>query len=385
MVISMKEVIAIIGGGPGGLMCAYQISRNYKDKKIVIFEKKALGNRIRVSGNGRCNFSNLHNSATHYNDPQFVQEVLDDFLTHREQIYRDLGLYYHYDSEGRGYPLTNSALTVLNILKRAIKDKVMIVDDEISEVEENRHYVLKGKKQNYEADILILAYGNIAYGNDINSFYHLSESLNLALTPLRSSLCPIKCDGNFKKLEGKRVKVTATLIKGQSRIVKEQGEVLFKKDGLSGICIFNLSSFIAHDYQNLGSYTISLDLVPSLNNDDLNQLLKNSKDVLFDLQKILLDEVAKEVYSRYTKMKNKIALSDLIKDFRYKVLALYPYQDSQVISGGIALDTIDPHTLKIKNHHRLYALGEVLDVDGVSGGYNIEWAFASAYRVSKLL
>ena len=161
--------------------------------------------------------------------------------------------------------------------------------------------------------------------------------------------------------------------------------MLFKKDGLSGICIFNLASFIAHDYQNLDSYTISLDLVPSLNKDDLNQLFKNSKDVLFDLQKILLDEVAKEVYSRYTKMKNKIVLSDLIKDFQYKVIALYPYQDSQVISGGVALDTIDPHTLRVKNHHRLYALGELLDVDGVSGGYNIEWAFASAYRVSKLL
>lgn len=373
-----EETIVILGGGPSGLMCAYQLSKNFPDKNIILIDRKKVGSRIRVSGNGRCNFGNDFNAPSFYNHPEFVDDILNDFLLNRENIYKELGLYYRSDSEGRRYPLTNSAVTVLNLFKNKLQNKVLIINDEIMSIKEQNGYHLYGKEKKYFADKLILAYGNIAYGNDINSFNALSKNLSLPLTELYPSLCPLVCKTNFKKLNGKRVKANVTLYRNNEKIVVEKGEILFKKDGISGICVFNLSSYISRNPK--ASYRVAIDLVPELSEKEIQNILNSDKNPLNALKKILIDEVAEEVFSR-----NKNNLATAVKNFYVDIEGLYPYEDAQVICGGIDLKKVDSKTLRVQNHQYLYVIGELLDIDGISGGFNIEWAFASGYRAAKLL
>ena len=193
------------------------------------------------------------------------------------------------------------------------------------------------------------------------------NSLNLPLTKLTPSLAPLVTSKFSKKLEGKRVKANVKLLyKGQ--IVKEEiGEVLFKKDGISGIVIFNMTSYLSRLHlSSYKDYQISLDMLKNLSYDEL----KKYKLIDRSLKNVLQMDIAEEI------IKNNLDPKNYILDIK----DIYDFKNSQVTSGGIDLSVIN-NDLSLKCDKNIFVGGEFIDIDGECGGYNIEFALLSGIRI----
>lgn len=368
----MKKIICL-GGGITSLIAAITLKRRHKDYLITVIEKdNECLKRIKISGNGRCNFTNKHISSSHYSNGEQIENILSFFYKAKEEFYQSIGLLYYYDDEGRGYPLSDSSRSVWTlIMDEAKRLGINIAYDEIRHIEYHQNIILKGNN-NYQADYLILGLGGQSYLYKSEN-YALLDELEIHLKEAKSSLCPIIIEEKIPAyLVGKRVKCVVNLLKNNQIVYHEQGEVLFKKDGLSGICIFNTSAKI----NRLGKakYIISLDLTRGLTYEDIS-----SREKDYGKEKALTSLVNEEVKT-YILSLNKDLYSSLKRlNFTYK--SNYPLKESQVTNGGISLDEIDLDNLTLKKYPKIYAGGELIDVDGDCGGFNIFFAFASGYFI----
>ena len=368
----MKKIICL-GGGITSLIAAITLKRRHKDYLITVIEKdNECLKRIKISGNGRCNFTNEHISSIHYSNGEKIEHILSFFYKAKEEFYKSIGLLYYYDDEGRGYPLSDSSRSVWTlIMDEAMCLGINIAYDEIRHIEYHQNIILKGNS-NYQADYLILGLGGQSYLYKREN-YALLDELKIPVKEAQSSLCPIIVEEKIPAyLVGKRVKCVVSLLKNNQIAYQEQGEVLFKKDGLSGICIFNISAKI----NRLGKakYIISLDLTSGLTYEDIS-----SREKDYGKEKCLTSLVNEEVKT-YILSLNKDLYSSLKRlNFTYK--SNYPLKESQVTNGGIPLEEIDLDNLTLKKYPKIYAGGELIDVDGDCGGFNIFFAFASGYFI----
>lgn len=380
----MKK-IAVIGAGPSGLMSIYSLIEEQKDIEITLFEASdEIGKRIKVSGNGRCNFFHLPLEYDKYSSPLYAQKFMELFLSKYKEIFENLGFIYYHDEEGRCYPLSDSSKTIIHLFNTFLeKNNIrVLLNTPISKIEEKVNHVelaYLDKKESF--DDVILAVGGFSYLYDYNAKTEFFERNNLKLTSLSPSLTPIKTNKYLnKKLEGKRFKVCLSLTYKEQEVFKESGEILFKKDGISGIVTFNLSSYLARRHLNTyKDYIIHIDFAPNLNKEQLKEILFNTNFSLEDnLSRLFIKELKDELI--LTKSKDVI---ELIKNYKLTIYQLYPFSSSQVTSGGIPLDNIKDFALI--DAPRVYPCGEILDIDGVCGGYNIAFCFASGYIVAKEL
>ena len=381
--------ILIIGGGASGLMCAYLLAKG--GTAVTVLEKNdRVGKKLLATGNGKCNLTNVNLTLDDYNT-DLIKDILDEFTPNKViDEFASLGLMTKVDGEGRVYPYSESANTVLNVLLRKLEEYgVKIVCDAFV----NKITPIDGKwkaiasKGEYIGDKAIFACGSNATSG-IDSL-NLISSLGHSVTPFRYAIAPLTCDG-IKGMGGVRAKVHASIIINGKEIMGESGEILFKDDAISGILAFRLSSALARYSQRVESCKVKIDFAPDIQQDQLADFIYSNCSVFAPLEGILHKAIAQNVLSRVPmdrswimsrKKSNDIAKS--CKAFDVNILGVGSRANAQIACGGVSLNELDTRTLQSRLHSGLYCIGESVDVDGLCGGCNLHWAWASAMAASK--
>ncbi len=359
--------IGIIGGGASGTYLAIRIKELNPSFDVTIIERNdKLMKKIAVTGNGRCNYANLGSLENKYNNdfankiinnlkPNELVETFDRYGIHPTKI------------DNLVYPISLSAQTVILMLNKRIKElgvNVLLNERVLNYENKDNMYRVTTNKQIHVFDKIIFASGGKAYpqlGTD-GSIYNFLVMHHYQLTKLSPSLSPIKVKENTKKVSGQRVKCLVSLIHKDKLYYSEEGEVLFKDDGLSGIVILNMSQKI-NTLPDLNDIKIVLNLVPLVKVNDKN---KYQEYVHPKVANYLLD--------------NDLDINNLVFTFK----AFYDFDVAEVSHGGVSIQEVTD-SLESKKEEGLYFVGEVLDVDGMCGGYNLMFAFASAETVAKAI
>lgn len=370
--------IAVVGGGPGGLTACYKIKEEHPDYQVVLFEKdEMIGKRIKVSGNGRCNLLNININQNDYYNGEKINYILSYFNKYQNKFFSELNLHLYHDEEGRMYPITNSSKTVINAFINALNRKGVVIklnEKFISLNKNNDKYLLITSCDKYIFDKVIFATGGASYLYKKEDYENIIKSLPYKINyeELSGVLCPIKVKEKINKAcVGKRSKAKIYLYLNNDLIYEESGEILFKKDGISGIVIFNISRYI--DYKKANLYSIKINFIDGINKNQIdNELsLYSKKEVI---SSYVVDEIADLILSYYNNVYQGLS------SFILHVDSLYSLNESQVTRGGILIEELNDD-LSLKKDENIYFLGEMIDVDGKCGGYNIYFALASGYFV----
>lgn len=372
--------IAFVGGGAATLIAANLLIKKHPDYKIIIIDKKAkLGRKLSMTGNGKCNLAPINDNIDAYNNPSFIEELFSDIsLKQYLKTLEDLGIPTKTIKNQGYYPLSENASNVVDILINQLKNKVSIINDEVIDYENT---ILRLKNNGtLTADKIIFAIGGKSYpnsGSDGNLFPIL-EKHGYQINELKPSLCPIKVKENIKSLFGARNHAKMTLINKESQVIyEEEGEIMFKKDALSGIAIMNMSHFISH---KPGPYHIKVDFL----NDRAFSYL-NSLSPLDNLLRYVNKPIAEYILKIAGEdSKNPLKLSGYLSDLTFHVDTLYDFESAQVTAGGISIKEIDNTFMSIREPN-IYLIGEMLDIDGLCGGYNLRFAISSAIKMVESL
>ena len=374
--LTMK--ILIVGAGASGIVAAINYKRNHKDDDVLVIERLDSSlKKLLASGNGKCNLGNSNIDFSVYNNPSFAKKVIEgyDYKKFFSSIAIETKLFGNL-----AYPVSESAISVkealLNSAKNlgiSIKNAEKLVD--FSVMDKIKVTTDKGE---YLVDKLYLAGGlksSPKLGSDGSVLDILSRHGYKVKTP-ESGLCPLYTKEKTKFIDGVRVKSTVNLYKNGMLIHKEDGEVLFKEHGLSGIVVFNTMSIIARDPKQ--TYKITLDLLPDFSLEYLKNYRKNHKFSEL-LLAFLNPKLSKYLSERF---KNDDKIFDSLKNLEFTYDKPYGFDFSQVSIGGIDVTEVDENLMS-KREKNVFIIGELLDIDGPCGGYNLTWAFASAIKSTK--
>lgn len=386
--------ILIIGGGAAGLACALSARDNGKNLRITVIDRMPkLGKKILVTGNGRCNLSSANMSEKFYHGSVDIKSLLSDIPDIRP-FFGTLGLFTRTDGEGRIYPLSGSAASVNDALRLGAEGRgiELLTDCECKKIDQSKNiFTVRTSLGDIGSKTVVLACGGKAasvHGSN-GSGFALAQSLGLALNTPYPALCALTADG-MKGLEGVRAPCRAELeFKGKT-VKTESGEVQFTKSGLSGICIFNLSACF-----DKGDYTVNLDLAPALSVRELKQMLTSAAATRRHLDsgdcfggifnRPLCLYLLKRAGISPSKPVPKLTNSDFnlfaenAKRLSFKITGRSDFASAQVTAGGVKGDEINGGFMskKIKG---LFLCGEILDIWGDCGGYNLHFAFASGIK-----
>ena len=364
--------------------------------RVAILESNdRVGKKLLATGNGKCNLTNLDMNIVHYNKPGAVEEILDRFgATDTISAFERMGLITKVVDK-RVYPYSECASTVLDVLRKAIdRSGAQIFTSHFVNFIESFNdtfnvsgIIRRDDKQNesfkFSADNIVLATGSPAtFGRDSTSLY---TSLGHTVRPMTPSLVPIKTEKEpIRGLQGVRVKAGVRI-----GYRYEVGEVLFKDFGLSGIAVFNLSGEIARGRAHAGDI-ISIDFMPEYSRAEVEDILRR-RDRGGSVGELLIGTFHSRVQERIIDMAGCAAddkaapgigaIAGAIKNFKLTIEGLGDASLAQVMSGGLNPREFDENLMSLKAKGA-YAIGEALDIDGDSGGYNLQWAFASAKAVA---
>ena len=387
----MKTVL--IGGGVAGLFFA-----NLYDGDLIVIEKNDLpGRKLLATGNGRCNFTNLDLSFENYHSSgkDFYKEALEKYDNNDLiNFLNNLGILTTHLPSGRCYPQTLSAKTIRDILYLNSKGKFLF-ESEVIDIDFKNHLVITDRAKIY-FDKLVIAAGGITLpgsGSDGKIFeilkpYHKVTRLTYGITNYKVKN-PLS-----KKAKGVRVGAKAKLFIDGKFIKSSTDDVIFQPYGLTGTAILDLSNEISYAILDSRDIYVSIDLLTDYEENKLVEIIKNlvrndpNKTIEEALMGFLNTKLITDVLNR-VKLKGKIKVRDMddgeiiklirnIKDLRFKISAINDEENAQVTIGGIDTRFVDKKTFESKIIPNLYFIGEVLDVDGACGGYNIQWAYSSA-------
>ena len=393
----MKKII-VVGGGASGLVAAIIAKRHGSD--VTIIERNAkLGKKILATGNGRCNFTNVDALPIHYNNPSFVKSVFDSFSPSETLLFfKSLGITPKIEDLGKTYPLSEQASSITDVLIYEIKRLGIEVIYEkviLSAHKETQGFVLYDQQgETYHCDRLIVATGGLALpqsGSD-GTGYQIAKDLGHEITPLFPALVKLKLDSPYLKvLDGVKFPGFVSLIHQNQIIQTEFGDILFTKYGISGPTILQLSRKANALLQEHQTIYVDVKLVSELNPADIEQRLMDLKNLPVELA--LLGLINRKLVSVVLKEARLMAdvtieqlnpmqikrLAQLLTSMKFKVTGSKGYEEAQVTAGGVNVNDIQPKTLESKKSKGLYFAGEIIDIDGLCGGYNLQWAWSSGY------
>lgn len=354
----------IIGAGAGGLACAVRLKQNCPGCSVKVLERMhEPGRKILATGNGRCNLSNV--SAPH------SSQVVDFF--------NSIGVITRTDSEGRIYPYSNQASTVLEALTESCeKLGVEIITDCTVERIDSSLCVHTSKGEFY-ADSVVVAAGGKAQKNlgSNGSGYDLLKSLGHSITPLYPALVQLTSSSKYPRaLKGHRVKCRMTVQLDSSDIKSEYGEVLFADYGLSGIVTMNLSDVVSKNFakENPQKCHAVLDLVPDMSQEELERHIKNFGSLKGILGSALADIIEKQASADVHRQ------AQIAKNWKLIITGTKGFDYAQITGGGAELNEFDHYRSKLVSG--LYACGEVLDRQFECGGFNLNFAWFSGITVA---
>lgn len=364
------ETTVIIGAGASGLLCGHELAKS--DMNVIILEQSnKSGRKILASGNGRCNLSNTNLDMYFYNTNDLrIERIINNFEA--KSYFNQIGVLTRQVGTLL-YPRSNQSITVKNALMKNF-DHVALIEDcrALKIIKGDKGYLVKSSRGEYECDNIVIATGSPASLLSGENSYDLVKDLDLKVTKLYPSLVQVKTEPAYSKLKGVRVKCRASLYVEDKLIESQIGEVLFSEQGLSGICIMQLSRLLPKENEKA---EISLDLLEEYSESEAAYFLDERLKLFgnYYLEGIFNDKLAKVL----------INVNNL-KDMRFKVLETYDHSKAQVMRGGVSLEEVNEN-LECLKYPGIYIAGEVLDVDGDCGGYNLHFAFASGYHIAKII
>lgn len=364
--------IAIIGAGSAGLFAAKLLS-SYEDVKVTVFEKaKNPGTKLRASGGGKANILNANVKSDCYNNHRFMDSFLKrtDYQTIYDEFVH-MGLRMTVDEENRVYPATLFSKTVLDVLLSNLSPRIVFRCECVVKqlFQRDGKWYVNDFPEAY--DCVMMASGSPANMIAANrkGIADYWKALHLDDKPFEPSLVGFKIKDYPKELYGCRAKAEVSLYQESTLVWKEIGEVMFKEDGVSGIVVMNLSSRY-NQLKNRKKCRLSLNFLY----DDEAFDVKAHLSRFHDLAGVLHPKLNKLYQDRPFDL----------RDFSLQIDSLYDIEFAQVCCGGISVDEVDEH-FQLKRYPGLYAVGEMLDIDGVCGGYNLFFAFASAFEAVKAM
>lgn len=402
----MKKTVAIIGGGASGIIASiYAAKRGYN---VIILERNSTCcKKVLITGNGKCNYFNDDWNLRHYqtNSVEKIATVIND--ENKKKIllfFNKIGIVPKIKN-GYYYPYSNQAVSIkTNLLREATLNGVVIKNDCFVEKVEKKdnHFLINVNEEIIVADAVIMATGSKACpktGSDGNG-YTLAESFGHTVVPVLPSLVPLKTKGKFlKEWSGIRTDVNISLYVDGVKLKEEYGEIQLTDYGISGICVFNLSSLANINLAKERKVLVKINFIPwvvSINtfiNFIDNQYNKNKKDIMsllegilnYKLVSVLLKEIGVSIDTTF----DDLTSNDLEKiykqlsQFELEIIGSQDYDKAQVCSGGVSLLEVDMNTMQSKLVDDLYFTGEILDVDGDCGGYNLAFAWVSGMIAGK--
>jgi hypothetical protein len=353
-----------------------------------------VGKKLSATGNGQGNVTNRNFGGEHYfsDDKQKAEEILRAFPPESLIAYLEkLGGLFEADERGRVYPAGRQASAVTDLLRFALQkagvQTVTGVKIEKITRKNGGYALLDGNGQRYQADILVVATGGKAaknFGTD-GSGYELLRALGHSVTPLYPALVQLKTDTtDLKGLRGIRAECLVTALNGGKGSTHARGDVIFTDYGVSGNAIFTLSSYLTD--QTGGA--IAIDFLPDITEEKLTAILRQKQALHPEnelLGCIVNNQLGRSIVRRVEREYGKVTAENVahtVKDFRLKVVGTLGFDQAQVTRGGIPMPEVNGD-LESKRSPDLYLCGEVLNVDGECGGYNLQWAFSSAVCVAE--
>ena len=403
--------IAVIGGGAAGLMAALHAAREGAESVLILERHARVGKKLLATGNGRCNLTNLRAAPAFYHgkNPDFCRPALREFPPEWTTAFFDgIGVFCKEEEDGKIYPYSDQAASVLDCLRTAAAESGRVSERCEFEVKsfrpEGGGFRIFGDGDEVTARRVILSTGGKVAPNlcSDGSGYRLLEALGHHTTALFPALVQIRTDNRVTRaLKGIKVNGSASLLLDGREIQREEGEILFAEYGLSGPPIFSLSRR-ASEYGETGrvdnvparSAEISLNLFPNHAPEQLERLLmkrqKSRPGIPLDqfftgmLQKRIGQELLKSLgFAPLTRPSSALSeeeikgLAHCLSDWRFEVRGAHSFQNAQVTAGGIRTDEAEPETMASILVRGLYLCGEVLDIDGDCGGFNLQWAWSS--------
>ena len=387
-------IIGIIGGGASGMAAAIAAAEN-PNAQIRLYERQSrVGKKLMATGNGRCNLSNCNADLTHYHgeEPDFVGPALAqvDVLQTRAWFH-DLGLYMVAEPDtGKIYPYSDQANSVVDVLRLGLEKEniTLLLGEEVQKLRrEGDGFMVNDTDY---CDRVIIACGGLA-GTKLGgsmSGYKLLGKLGHKSTRLRPSLVQLKCSWpGVTALKGVRCECHVKIYRDGEKVAHSGGELQFTDYGLSGPVIFEISRDIC---QGAGEWVAKLDLMTRLLRDDLRAELCRRRERNLPMDELFTGIVHNRLGRVLTKAADVSgsttgqltdaqidALVHTVKEFEITLTEPMGMDHAQVTAGGVLTRDFDPNTMESRLVPGLYACGEVLDIDGDCGGFNLQWAWSS--------
>ena len=378
----MKKMI-IIGAGISGVYLSILLKRKFKsDMEVIVLEQNSSPlKKLLATGNGRCNLSNRNMSIDFYqsDDQDLVEGLIHDFDMCEEMNKLSIMTKYHGDLL---YPRSEQALTIKNVMmdQASLEGVIFLYDQNVNKVVSDGEIIaIKTDNKTYHCDYVTFAMGSEAgkLSGVSENRYNMLTKLGLNVLSRVPSLVQMKTKPVLKELKGVRVKGQFKLLENDNCAHQENGELLFTDYGVSGISVMQLSSY----YKSGHNYQISMDFFDDMTFDELKIYVE---DVLQENYNGIYDGMINNKLASLLKkknLKNAYQIAKYLKDFRLDIVDLCSYETAQVMKGGLSLKEVN-HNMSLKKYPNMFAIGEILNVTGMCGGYNIHFALSCAKRVA---
>lgn len=402
--------VIVIGGGAAGITAAISAKDSGFDVSIIERNDR-VGKKILITGNGRCNITNENISETRYHSQNygFFKYALNKFdKDNTIDFFNMLGLPLTTLETGKMYPMSLQASSVLDILRLALEDRNIPIysNSKVVKIEKTNKIfkIYDSNNEIYECDRVILACGGKSApktGSDGFGF-KLAISLGHSIVKPVPAIVQLKLAYNsLKALSGIRFDANAKIFINDNLQRSEFGEILFTDYGISGPAIFQLSRIASLGIEESKNVTLQIDILPNIEEGKIQDFFENHWGMfyyrsVFDslvgiIHKKMIPIVLKEanvlnIHKQCCDLtwEEKANILSLLKKWKFVVSGTNSFENSQVTAGGISTDEIDPKTLQSKIISGLYFCGEILDVDGDCGGFNLQWAWSSGFLAGQL-
>ena len=398
--------VAVIGGGAAGMMAAITAAR--EGVKVTILEHKdRIGKKILSTGNGRCNFTNTYQTPACYrsDNRDFAWNIIQKFNVEKTiSFFKELGIYPK-DRNGYLYPYSDQAAAILEVLQIEIAKLNICVMTEINVLDiqpVKRGIRVTTDKKTITVDSVILACGSKAApvtGSD-GSGYQLAKLLGHRIVPVLPALVQLRCAEKFyKSISGVRVQGTVEIYADDISLASDTGEIQLTNYGISGIPVFQVSRYVAKAIYQKQSVTAVLNFMPDMNKDEFLSFLQERitlcpHKALDEFFIGIFPKKLCELWIRLSRLPKEMRVSDLsgeqleklvllIQHLRTHITETNAFEQAQICCGGVDTTEINPDTLESNYVQGIYFAGELLDVDGICGGYNLQWAWSSGFVAGK--
>jgi len=401
--------VVVVGAGASGLVTAIVAAR--RGKKVLIIEKNnKVGKKLLATGNGKCNIANQHPTQERFysQNSKFVVDVLSSYSYQSvKQFFKSIGLELIEAKEGKVFPMSLQASSVVELLRSECEQLgvKIICDAEVKKVSFTKNnFSLSLSEQTLHAKSLVLATGHCSapqlggVSDGLTFASSFGHKLVKGFPTLVQLTSPLK-EQSLKAMSGVKVESRVTLSTADKLIVK-QGDVLFTNYGISGLAILDISRFVMQELSRKKSLTLEIDLMPKMSREQLLSLMKKSlikksrkplevwmqgfinkkliRPILEPLK--LEDEI---VGSLFLNLETLEKIVDAIKKFSFEVNGSKGYKGAEVATGGVDTREVNALTMESKKQKALYVTGEVLDVDGDRGGFNLYFAWICGLRAGE--